>query len=167
MPYPASEREDAVEAHGDLGRDGPSIAALDEPGAVEAIQRVSDPGLQLAPPGVERPPDLPLGERALAIVGTCDQAVEHGAVVVVLALGGGVKRLRDLVKVDRRVRSGRQIALAVDEPGRTEPREAGGDIAGCAYHPGDLAFGPRPLPVKVEHELKDGLVEGDMRLRFG
>ena len=152
--------------HGDLGRDGPSVVAFDEPGGVEAVQRIRDSGLQLALPGVERPPDLLLGERALVVVGACDQAVEHGAVVVVLALGGGVERLRDLVEVDRRVRGAHQVAPAVDDAGRMEPREAGGDITGRAYHPGNLTFRPRPLPVEVEHELKDSLVEEDMRLRF-
>ena len=50
--------------------------ALDEPGAVEAVQRVRDAGLQFALRGVECLPDLLLGERALAVVGACDQAVE-------------------------------------------------------------------------------------------
>jgi hypothetical protein len=86
-----------------------SAAAFDQPGGLQPVQRVSDAELLLLLSGADGVPEVVFGERALVVVATRDQDVEHGAVVVVLMRGGGVGVLGDLVVVDGGVGSGRQV----------------------------------------------------------
>src|SRR4029077_16468199 len=115
---PPLERHYVVEALGDFRDDGPVATAFDEPCAIQTTQRVGDRELLLFLLCAEGVAEVLLRERPLVVAVADQQRFEDSFVPMALALRGRtLGRLRDLVETYSRVRGGRQVIPAMDEPG--------------------------------------------------